>query len=308
MGIFKYISKNKMGLVFKNKRFSELTTMRVGGRIKCLFYPSTLESLISIVIYLNKKKKKYFILGNGSNLIANDKTYKNVVISGKHLIKGIDFFEDYFVVSAFMDLRIVNAKLVEKQIGTLVCLSGIPATVGGATVMNAGAFKGNISDNILWVKYLEKGIIKKKEISDIKFGYRDSEFKRMDIIVLEVAFKIIKDTEVLFKYQNILEKRKERHPLNYPNSGSIFRNTDNFRAYEIIKKINLVDYQIGGAKFSSKHSNFIINNNKAKAKDIYKLIILAKKRALILENINLNEEVILLNFPSYKLVSKYLKK
>ena len=308
MGINKFISKNKLGLVFKDKRFSELTTMKVGGKIKLLYYPSTQENLIRVLEYLHKKRKKYFILGNGSNLIASDRTYYNLVINGKHLVKGIDFKEDYFIVSAFMDLRIVIAKLVEKQISTLTNLAGIPATVGGALVMNAGVFKMNISDNLLWVKYLENGKYMKKDIDEIRFSYRNSEFKKENIVILEAAFSIVKDVETMFIYRNILEKRRERHPLNYPNSGSIFRNCENFPAFELIKKINLDNYRIGGAKFSEKHANFIVNIDKAKAKDIYNLIILAKKRALIFENINLNEEVILLNFPSYKIVSKYLKK
>ena len=308
MGISKYVSKNKLGIVISDKRFSELTTMKVGGRIKYLFYPNSQEALIKVVNYLNKRGKKFLILGNGSNIIASDRVYKNVVINGKHLIKTIDFYDDYFVVNAFMDLRIVIAKLVEKQISSLMNLAGIPATVGGAVVMNAGAFKSNISDNIIWVKYLDNGVEKIKNIDEIKFGYRDSEFKRSNIIILEVAFKIIKDNEAMFIYRNILEKRRERHPLNYPNSGSIFKNCDMLKAYEVIKKINLDNYKIGGAKFSEKHANFIVNVNNAKAKDVYKLIVLAKKRALILENINLKEEVILLNFPSYKIVSKYLKK
>ncbi len=308
MGINNFISKNGLGLVFKDKRFSDLTTMKVGGKIKLLYYPSTLENLIKVVEYLYKRKKKYLILGNGSNIVASDKTFKNLVITGKHLVKGIDFFDDYFVVSAFMDLRIVIAKLVERQISSLLNLAGIPATVGGAIVMNAGAFKMNISDNLLWVKYLKDGNIVVKEASNIYFSYRNSELKEDNIIILEAAFKIVRDVESLFIYRNILEKRRTRHPLNYPNCGSIFRNLEKEAAYQVIQKINLVNYNIGGAKFSEKHANFIVNYNKAKAKDIYNLIILAKKRALIFENIELKEEVILLNFPLFKLTSKSLKK
>jgi UDP-N-acetylmuramate dehydrogenase len=308
MRINKFISKNQLGLVINDKRFSDLTTIKVGGKIKLLYYPSSVENLIKVIEYLQKRGKNYFILGNGSNIVASDKTYRNLVINGKHLVKQISFFDDYFVVSAFMDLRIVIAKLIERGISTLVNLAGIPATVGGAIVMNAGAFKMNISDNLLWVKYLEDGKEVTKDINDLYFSYRSSELKEENIIVLEAAFKIITDKEVMFIYKNILEKRRNRHPLNYPNCGSVFKNLEKKRAYEVIKDINMADYSIGGAKFSEKHANFIVNYNKAKASDIYKLIILAKKRALILENVTLKEEVILLNFPSYKLMFKILKK
>lgn len=308
MRINKFISKNQLGLVISDKRFSDLTTIKVGGKIKSLYYPSSVENLIKVIQYLQKRSKKFFMLGNGSNIVASDKTYKNIVINGKHLVKQIAFFDDCFVVSAFMDLRIVIAKLIERGISTLVNLAGIPATVGGAIVMNAGAFKMNISDNLLWVRYLKDGKEVTKDINELYFSYRSSELKEENIIVLEAAFKIITDKEVMFIYKNILEKRRNRHPLNYPNCGSIFKNLEKKRAYEVIKDIYLDDYSIGGAKFSEKHANFIVNYNKAKASDIYKLIILAKKRALILEDVTLKEEVILLNFPSYKLIFKNLKK
>lgn len=308
MGINRFIVKRGLGIIIKNKKFSDLTTMKVGGKIKTLYYPNNLDSLLIVLDYLQKSHKKFYILGNGSNLIVSDKPYKNLVINGKHLIKSIEYYQDYFIASAFMDLRIIIAKLIENQIATLTNLAGIPATLGGALVMNASAFKQSVSDNLLWVRYIDNGKVVKKDISELKFYYRNSEFKKENIIILEAAFKIIKEPESLFVYRNILEKRRQRHPLNYPNSGSIFRNGDDYFAYEIIRKINLVDYEVGGAKFSEKHANFIINFNNAKAKDIYNLIILAKKRALILENIELREEVILLNFPSYKLLSKYLKK
>jgi UDP-N-acetylmuramate dehydrogenase len=308
MRINKFISKNQLGLVISDKRFSDLTTIKVGGKIKSLYYPSSVENLIKVIQYLKKRGKKYFMLGNGSNIVASDKTYKNIVINGKHLVKQIAFFDDCFVVSAFMDLRIVIAKLIERGISTLVNLAGIPATVGGAIVMNAGAFKMNISDNLLWVRYLKDGKEVTKDINDLYFSYRSSELKEENIIVLEAGFKIITDKEVMFIYKNILEKRRNRHPLNYPNCGSIFKNLEKKRAYEVVRDINMADYSIGGAKFSEKHANFIVNYNKAKASDIYKLIILAKKRALILEDVTLKEEVILLNFPSYKLMFKKLKK
>ena len=304
----KFIVKNRLGLVLSDKKFSELTTIKVGGKIRNLYYPTTTESLIKTVDFLHSKKKKYFILGNGSNIVASDKVFKSLVISGKHLIKSIEFKEDTFIVSAFMDLRIVIAKLVERQISTLTNLAGIPATVGGAVVMNAGAFKSNISDNLLWVKYLENGKLFTKNVDELLFGYRDSQFKKNNVIILEVAFKIIKDNESILIYKNILEKRRDRHPLNYPNCGSIFRNKSDIKAYEVIKNIELDGYIIGGAKFSEKHANFIVNFNNAKALDVYKLIYLAKNKALNLDNINLIEEVILLNFPSFKFGFNHLKK
>lgn len=296
MGIKKYINDNKLGIVLNNKKFKDLTTMKVGGKINNLYYPTSISSLIEVLKYLKKRNKDFFIIGNGSNIVASDRKFKDLVISGKHLIKDMEFYDDYFVCSGFMDLRILIAKLVEKQINTLTNLAGIPATVAGAIVMNAGAFSSKISDNLLWVKYIEDDEIKTIVSDKIIFSYRDSEFKNSNKVIVEAAFKITKDIEAVLEYKLILEKRRNKHPLNYPNSGSVFKNGSNYHAYEIIRKVNMVNYPIGGAKFSDKHSNFIVNFNNAKSKDILKLITMAKKKAELLEKVNLNEEVILLNF------------
>ena len=296
MKLEKYVLYNDLGIVVNNKSFKDLTTMKVGGKIRNLYYPSSFDNLLITLAYLKKKRKDFFIIGNGSNIVASDKKYNKLVISGKHLIKDIEFNEDYFIVSGFMDLRVLIIKLVEKQIATLTNLAGIPATIGGAILMNTGAFSTNISDNLLWVKYIENNEVKTKRKDELYFSYRDSEFKNSNRIIIEAAFKIVSDKETLFEYKNILEKRRNKHPLNYPNSGSIFKNGCNYLAFEIIRKINLADYPVGGAKFSDKHANFIVNFDNAKAIDIYKLVMLAKKKALMFEKIDLKEEIILLNF------------
>ena len=272
--------------------------MRVGGRIKNLYYPNTIDSLKLVLKKL--KYKNFFIIGNGSNVIASDHKYKKLVISLKQMQKDIVYEKDFFVLSAFMDLRKAIYLLAKDKISTLAKLIGIPGTVGGAIVMNAGAYYSEISEHLLWVKYLEneKIIVKKKE--ELQFFYRNSEFKNKNRVIIEAAFSIIYDENTKQIIKEISEKRKERHPLEYPNSGSIFRNGDDYLAYQIIKKINLYKYKIGNAMFSEKHANFIVNLGNAKANDVFNLIVLAKKRALIFEKINLKEEVILLNFPLKK--------
>lgn len=308
MNLTKYVSINGLGIVVNNKKFKDITTMKVGGRIKQLYYPNSLENLLDVIKYLRRNNKKYFVVGNGSNIIANDSNFKDIVICGKHLIKDLIYKDDYFIVSAFADLRKINISLLQQNISTFINLSGIPATIGGALYMNAGAFKSNISDNLVWVEciYEEKIIILKKE--ELNFSYRDSIFKNNNYIIINAAFKIIHEPNLMLKYNEINAKRKEIHPLEYSNSGSIFKNFDNMKAYKIIQKIGLVNYIIGNATFSDKHSNFIINKGNAKGKDIYRLIILAKKRAYVYEKIILEEEVILLNFSSYSFFKKLFKK
>ena len=296
MKVEKYIEKNNLGIILKNKRFKDLTTMKVGGRIKKLFYPNSIDNLVKMVNYLDYHKKRYLLIGNGSNIIASDKVCHWLVISGKHLDNKISYFDDHFIVSAFMDMRKVIANLLSKNINTLTLLSGIPATIGGSIYMNAGANGYCISDDLLWVKYLEDGFIRTKNREELQFSYRNSPFKHQKMIILEAAFKNNYASDGMLLYEEVKDKRALKQPLNYPNSGSIFKNGNDYKAYEIIKKLNLVGYRMGRATFSSLHANFIINLGNAKAKDIYNLIVLAKKMALVYENVRLQEEVILFNF------------
>ena len=296
MRIRNFILKRRLGILIKNRKFSELTTMKVGGKIKNLYYPQTVENLLEVINYLDKRDKSFFILGNGSNVIASDRVFKNLVINGKYLIKPIEFYSDNFVVSGFMDLRIVIAKLIEKNISTLTKLAGIPATVGGAIYMNAGANNCSISDDLLWVKFILNSKIIKATKDELSFAYRDSFFKGKNCIILEASFKSLIDEKTKDLYKEILKKRRTTQPLNYPNSGSVFRNLEDIKAYQIIQKINLVDCMMGNAKFSERHANFIVNVNKARAIDVYRLINYAKEKAKNMLQIELKEEVILLNF------------
>jgi UDP-N-acetylmuramate dehydrogenase len=206
-----------------------------------------------------------------------------------------------------MDLRLVISKLIEKNISTLTLLAGIPATIGGAIYMNAGANGYTISEDLLWVKFIYEGKIVKANKDELSFGYRESFFKRNNTIILEAAFKVISDINTIDVYREVLHKRRTNQPLNYPNSGSIFRNFDDIKSYEVIRKLEIVDCMMGGAKFSEKHANFIVNVNKAKSKDIINLIEYAKEKAKNMLNIELKEEVILLNFKKKTLKFNYGK-
>lgn len=292
----KLILNNNYGIIKHNIKFSEITTMKVGGLISNLYFPNSIDSLIIVSKYLLKYHKKYFVIGNGSNIIASDYKYKRLVISGKHIDDEIKINNDKIYVSAFMDLRKVINFLLKENIITFVKLSGVPATIGGALFMNASSNGYSIYDDLVSVRFIEKGVVKEKNRDKLRYSYRKSEFQNSNIIIISAVFKVKYSSNAIEEHKKIIKMRKEKQPLNFPNSGSIFRNGPSYYAYEIIRKINLVDYKIGNATFSKKHSNFIVNLGNAKAKDVFKLIVLAKKLAVIYEGIKLKEEVILLNF------------
>ncbi len=295
MNFKKFVKKNNLGNIDKNGSFKDITTMKVGGKIKYLYYPNNVDNLRLAIGFIKKTGLKHFIVGNGSNIIASDKKFDGVIISSKYLPHTINTDNNIINVSAFYDLRKLVNYTVGRNIDTFTKLAGIPATIGGAIFMNASANNFSIYDNLINVTYLENFEIKVKTKEEIDFDYRASEFMKKDCIILEAKFKVIKKEGLLTEYHDLLKKRNDNHPMLFPNSGSIFRNFNNKKAYEVIKDINLAGFKKGNAQISHKHSNFIINTGNAKSKDIYNIIKIAKKKAKKI-NRELKEEVILLNF------------
>lgn len=290
-----FVKKNNLGNLEKKAAFKNITTMKVGGKIKYLFYPNSIDNLRLGLGYIKKNRLKYFFIGNGSNVIASDKYFDGIVISGKYLPQTINTDKSIINVSAFYDLRKLVNYTVGRNIDTFTKLAGIPATLGGALFMNASANNCSIYDELISITYLENFEVKIKLREEIDFDYRKTEFMKSDSIILEAKFNVVKKDNILSEYHELLKKRKESQPILFPNSGSIFKNFNNKKAYEVIKDINLAGYKKGNAQISHKHSNFIINTGNAKAKDIYNIIQKAKKKAKKY-NRELKEEVILLNF------------
>ncbi len=290
----RYIKKNKLGVV-KKEYFRNITTMKVGGKIRYYYSPNSITSLKKVVEYLENKKIKYIFIGNGSNLIASEKTFNGVVINSRLLPKTLSLDNNVLKVTAFYDLRRLVSFCVSKDIDIFTNLAGIPATLGGALYMNASANGMSISDDLHSVTYLENNKIISKLKEELTFNYRESSFQNKNIIILEAKFYIKFRENILKDYNEYLKQRKLNHPLIFPNSGSIFRNIGNTKAYQIIRDLELQGKMKGKAQVSIKHSNFIINTGRAKGSDVYKLIKLIKKKAMS-NNIYLKEEVILFNF------------
>ncbi len=295
MNFKKFVYNNELGEVNTKSYFKDLTTMRVGGKIKYLFYPNSVDSLNEVLLFINQNKIKYLFIGNGSNIIASEKKYNGVVINSKNLPHTLNIDNDLLTVTAFYDLRRLVKFCVSKDIDTFTKLAGIPATVGGAIYMNASANGLSISDNLISVTYIKNNKKYTKLKSELIFSYRHSEFQESDCIIIEATFKVLKEENIMVDYNNCLLKRKHTHPLIFPNSGSIFRNNNNKKAYEIIQELKMVGYTYKNAQVSVKHCNFIINTGRARGEDIYKIINKIKKKAKK-KNYYLKEEVILFNF------------
>ena len=283
---------NLYGEVLENVSLKDYNTYRIGGKTRYLVKPYNIDSLKELLIYIKNNNLKYIIIGNGSNIILPDSDYDGVVILLSKL-NEIKINEN--TVNAFCGVSLtyfVN-ELVKNNLGGLESLSGIPGTLGGAIVNNAGCYGQTISDKLDSVTYLENGEIKTINKEECNFSYRDSIFKKnKNFIILSAKFKLdYKNKEEMLNdiKENII-KRNTSQPLNYPNAGSVFRNPIGYSAGKLIEDAGLKNYHINGAYVSDKHANFIINKDNASSEDIIKLIEYIQKEISEKYNIKLKLE------------------
>lgn len=283
---------NLYGEVLENVSLKDYNTYKIGGKTRYLVKPYNIDSLKELLIYIKNNNLKYIIIGNGSNIILPNSDYDGVIILLSKL-NEIKINEN--TVNAFCGVSLtyfVN-ELVKNNLGGLESLSGIPGTLGGAIVNNAGCYGQTIGDKLNSVTYLENGEIKTINKEECNFSYRDSIFKKnKNFIVLSAEFKLdYKNKEEMLNIikENMI-KRNTSQPLNYPNAGSVFRNPIGYSAGKLIEDAGLKNYHINGAYVSDKHANFIINKDNASSEDIIELIEYIQKEISEKYNIKLKLE------------------
>lgn len=284
-------------LIKENVKMSEYTSYKTGGIAKYFVYPKTTEALQELMNFIFKNNIKYFVIGNGTNIIFTDEYYDGVVINLSKLDQ-IKIENTIIEVSSGYSLQKLVSEASKRGLSGLEFASGIPGTVGGATYMNAGAYGACIFEKIKYIQYLENGEIIKKAKEEIPYGYRYSYFKdNKKAIILSITIELSYEDKniILDKIKEYTQKRIQTQPLEYPNAGSVFKNPETISAGALIDtKLNLKGKSVGGAYVSEKHANFIINKNNATSNDIIKLIEEIKKVAKQKENIvlQLEQEII----------------
>lgn len=272
----------KYGKVKENVNLKNYNTYKVNSTANYLVDINSEESLVNLIDYLNSNNVSHFIIGNGSNIILPSENFDGVIIKLSGLNKIIIDDDEVYCEAGVMLPKLCN-EVVNNCLTGLEWASGIPGTVGGATIMNAGAYLSDFYTNLVSVKVLEKGSIKEYKKDEIKHSYRYTMFKDMnDIIILSVKLKFNKGNvdESLNIMKNRMERRIASQPLEYPSAGSTFRNPENNFAGKLIEDCGLKGKQIGGAMVSLKHANFIINYDNATSEDIKKLIDLTHSEVL----------------------------
>ena len=268
------LNLNEFGKVKENVDLKNYNTYKVSTHSRYLVEVKNEEALINLIKLLKENNVDYYVFGNGSNIVIPQNDFSGVIIKLNEF-NQIDIDDDEVTVGAGVMLPKLVNEVVNNCLTGLEWASGIPGTVGGAVVGNAGAYLSEIFDFIISVRVLEDGIVKEIDKKDLKYSYRYSSFKdKKDTIILSVRIKLEKGNsdESLNLMKKRMERRIETQPLEYPSAGSTFRNPENDYAGRLIEECGLKGKTIGGAMVSEKHANFIINYNNASCDDIRNLI------------------------------------
>ncbi len=283
--------------ILLDEPMSRHTTFKCGGPASLFIRPESMEEIKEIVKLLGEYEESFFILGNGSNLLVSDKGYDGTIIS---LSKFDDIrIEDETLVCA--DAGAMNSAIAavvrDSALTGFEFAAGIPGTIGGAMIMNAGAYGGEMKDITEEVTLLSSdGEIRTYSGEEMKFGYRTSAIKGKDLIVLSVKIRLSKGSrdEIAGKMQELALKRKEKQPLEYPSAGSTFKRPEGYFAGKLIEDAGLRGYSVGGAQVSEKHCGFVVNKGEATAADVYRLICDVQVKVRESAGVMLEPEVIML--------------
>ncbi len=283
------------GDVLWHEPMKKHTTFKVGGEVDCYASPASVESLIRLIKYCTKNHISFYIVGNGSNLLVCDEGLSGVVIHiGKNLssIKLKDNYSDIagckipenlipedkkvIVAAAGCMLSAVSAFALKHSLKGLEFASGIPGTLGGGFVMNAGAYDGELSQVCLGsvVYDMDNDKVMFLNNSQQEFGYRTSIYQKKGYILLYGILALEKgiESEIRGKIEDFSQRRKTKQPLTFPSAGSTFKRPEGAFAGKLIEDCGLRGYRVGGAQVSEKHCGFVINENNATCKDIVCLI------------------------------------
>jgi len=292
------INNKTASLCFMNESLKKHTTYGIGGPADLMIFPKSKQDLIKVIEIINENKIQLTILGSGSNVLVSDNGIRGAVISLKNSLKQVEVDDNILYAECGTMLGKIVKHAVKNNLIGLENLNGVPGTLGGALIMNAGAWGGEISENLIHVEVINsKSEIQKIQKKDLNFSYRQSSFNKDDIL-LSAKFNLKKADKDIIK-ENFIEAqsgRKKSQPLNKRSAGSLFKNPKNNSAGKLLDEAGLKGFSIGDAKISEKHANFFINDGGATSKDMLMLIKKAHKEVKDKFNINLSLEVKLMGF------------
>ena len=281
------------GRVLFDAPMRKYTSIKVGGPVDCLLFPTNVEELRKVVRYAKRRNIPFFIFGRGTNLIVKDKGIRGWVISLTQGMKKAQMEEDVVMAEAGLSLQRLVQFTILKGLTGLEPFFGIPGTVGGGLAMNAGAWGVELKDVLLSITLMkEDGEIAERPRSRLNFSYRRLALPS-SWIILKGRFQLKKEKkeEILERIKSYSEMRKRTQPLDYPSAGSIFKNPEEGPAGKWIEEVGLKGFRMGQAMVSDRHANFIINLGKATAEEVINLMEWMEKRIYEERGISLEREV-----------------
>ena len=277
------------------------TTFRIGGPADALALPKTPEEVAEVVRFCHEHAQPYYVLGNGSNLLVSDEGYRGIVLQLYRNFNDIQVNGEMITVQSGAMLAAVARTAYQNGLTGLEFASGIPGPIGGAVVMNAGAYGGEMKHVLREVTVLTKeGEVLVIPAKALELGYRTSVIPKNGWIVLGAVLQLKKGDpeQILARMEELKEQRITKQPLDLPSAGSTFKRPEGYFAGKLIMDAGLRGFTVGGAQVSEKHCGFVVNRGNATAADVWELICEVKRRVKERTGVELEPEVKLLgDFP-----------
>lgn len=261
--------------IYINEPMKNHTTFRIGGPADILVKPSDIKEIKDVYMACQAKKEPCYIIGNGSNVLVSDDGIRGVVILLLDNYERIRVEGDIITAQAGARLSKIGAAALRTSLTGFEFACGIPGTLGGACIMNAGAYGGEMKDILLSVTAMDKnGDIREYQPHEMQLGYRTSRFLKEGLIVLEAKLQLQKGnmSEIEAYMKDLAARRREKQPLEYPSAGSTFKRPEGYFAGKLIRDAGLRGYSVGDACVSEKHCGFVVNKGAATAEDVCTLM------------------------------------
>ncbi|MEA4924423.1 MAG: UDP-N-acetylmuramate dehydrogenase [Syntrophomonadaceae bacterium] len=278
----------------QNEPMSNHTTFKIGGPADVMVLPVTIADIKTTITYCRQNNHPLFIFGLGSNLVVRDKGIRGIVVKIGNNLKAVNVSGTEIYAQAGIRLSELARKAADNALSGLEFAEGIPGSLGGAVVMNAGAYDGEIKDVVTEVEAISaSGEERVFAAAEMDFSYRRSVFQHNDYIIVAARMKLRPGAkpEIQSRMREYARSRREKQPLEYPSAGSVFRRPPGYFVGPMIEKMGLKGYSIGGAQVSEKHAGFIINTGDATAADVLDLIAMITKSAREQFGVELQPEI-----------------
>lgn len=278
----------------KDEPMKKHTTFRIGGPADYFIMPSNEKELAEAVRVCRKFLIPIYIVGNGSNLLVSDQGYEGVIIQIYKQMNRVEITENEIHAQAGALLSMIANRAMEAELTGFEFAAGIPGTLGGACVMNAGAYGGEMKDVLETVTVLTRdGDVKTLTKDELELGYRISVIAKKDYIVLSAVIRLEngRKEEIKAVMDDLKEKRITKQPLEYPSAGSTFKRPEGYFAGKLIQDAGLRGFQVGGAQVSEKHCGFVVNKDQATAADVMNLMNQVSDKVYEMSGVRLEPEV-----------------